>query len=129
MLNDQQQPPVIFLMGPTASGKTQLAIDLVQQLQGQIISVDSAMIYRGMDIGTAKPEADELALAPHKLIDICDPSEAYSAAQFRHDALKYIEDCYKIGKWPTFEQELLSNPKTFDKKFSTTPKSAWTAFF
>ena len=100
MLNDQQQPPVIFLMGPTASGKTQLAIELVQQLQGQIISVDSAMIYRGMDIGTAKPEAHELALAPHKLIDICDPSEAYSAAQFRRDALQYIDDCYKNGKWP-----------------------------
>ena len=67
-------------MGPTASGKTALAISLRQQLPVELISVDSALIYRGMDIGTAKPSAEELALAPHRLLDIRDPAEAYSAA-------------------------------------------------
>jgi tRNA dimethylallyltransferase len=79
-------PPAIFLMGPTASGKTDLAIQLCQQLPCEIISVDSALIYRDMNIGTAKPSAEELALAPHQLINILDPSEAYSAADFRRDA-------------------------------------------
>ena len=81
-------PPALFLMGPTASGKTDLAIRLRQQLPVEVISVDSALIYRGMDIGTAKPSADELALAPHRLIDIRDPAQAYSAADFRADALR-----------------------------------------
>ncbi|WP_419790293.1 isopentenyl transferase family protein, partial [Pseudomonas marginalis] len=70
-------------MGPTASGKTALAIELRQRLPVDIISVDSALIYRGMDIGTAKPRAEELRLAPHRLIDILDPSQPYSAADFR----------------------------------------------
>ena len=81
-------PPALFLMGPTASGKTDLAIRLRQQLPVEVISVDSALIYRGMDIGTAKPSANELALAPHRLIDIRDPAQAYSAADFRADALR-----------------------------------------
>ncbi|WP_228260634.1 tRNA (adenosine(37)-N6)-dimethylallyltransferase MiaA [Marinobacter confluentis] len=80
-------PPAIFLMGPTASGKTDLAIELCRRLPCDIISVDSAMIYRGMDIGTAKPSPAELAAAPHRLIDICDPADTYSAADFRRDAL------------------------------------------
>lgn len=84
----QKLPLALFLMGPTASGKTDLAIRLRQKYPVEIISVDSALIYRGMDIGTAKPDAQELALAPHRLIDILDPSEAYSAADFRRDALK-----------------------------------------
>jgi tRNA dimethylallyltransferase len=92
--------PVICLMGPTASGKTALAIELVEHLQAEIISVDSALIYRGMDIGTAKPSAAELALAPHRLIDILDPTEAYSAADFRRDALVHIEDIRNKGKVP-----------------------------
>ncbi len=75
-------PTAIFLMGPTASGKTDLAIELCQALPCDIISVDSALIYRGMDIGTAKPSAAELALAPHRLIDILDPAMSYSAADF-----------------------------------------------
>lgn len=92
--------PVIFLMGPTAAGKTALALDLVQQANAEIISVDSALIYRGMDIGTAKPDAAEQALAPHRLIDILDPAEAYSAADFRRDALWHIADIQQKGKVP-----------------------------
>ena len=72
MRNDR--PTAIFLLGPTASGKTQLAIELVRQLPCDIISVDSVLIYRGMNIGTAKPDAKTLAMAPHRLIDICDPA-------------------------------------------------------
>lgn len=95
-----QQPLAIFLMGPTASGKTDLAIQLCQELPLEIISVDSALIYRGMDIGTAKPNAKELALAPHRLIDIRDPAESYSAANFRNDALREMADITAQGKIP-----------------------------
>tara|TARA_R110000824_G_scaffold4068_16_gene19397 strand:+ start:7079 stop:8167 length:1089 start_codon:yes stop_codon:yes gene_type:complete len=94
------KPPAIFLMGPTASGKTDLAMALCEQLPCDIISVDSAMIYRGMDIGTAKPTADELARAPHRLIDICDPSETYSAADFRRDALVEMGKISAAGRIP-----------------------------
>ncbi|GAA0373699.1 tRNA (adenosine(37)-N6)-dimethylallyltransferase MiaA [Bowmanella denitrificans] len=93
-------PPAIFLMGPTASGKTDLAISLVQNLPCEIISVDSAMIYKGMDIGTAKPSSEELAAAPHRLIDILDPADAYSAADFRHDALREMADIRARGNIP-----------------------------
>ncbi|UTM57109.1 tRNA (adenosine(37)-N6)-dimethylallyltransferase MiaA [Photobacterium sp. CCB-ST2H9] len=93
-------PQAIFLMGPTASGKTDLAIRLRQQLPVELISVDSALIYRGMDIGTAKPDADELAQAPHRLLDIRDPSQSYSAADFREDALKEMADIVKAGRIP-----------------------------
>ncbi|OUD12422.1 tRNA (adenosine(37)-N6)-dimethylallyltransferase MiaA [Thioflexithrix psekupsensis] len=90
----------IFLMGPTAAGKTDLAIALTEYLPCRIISVDSAMVYRGLDIGTAKPSAELLAQVPHALIDICDPSEAYSAARFRHDALQIIEECHQQERIP-----------------------------
>lgn len=93
-------PPAILLMGPTASGKTDLAIALRDRLPVELISVDSAMVYRGMDIGTAKPGAAELARAPHRLIDICDPSEAYSAAAFRTDALKVMAEVTAAGRIP-----------------------------
>jgi len=79
-------------MGPTASGKTALAIALRKVLPVELISVDSALIYRGMDIGTAKPDAAELSAAPHRLLDILDPAEAYSAADFRRDALAEMAD-------------------------------------
>lgn len=93
--------PVICIMGPTASGKTALAIALKQQLgQAELISVDSALIYRGMDIGTAKPTAAELALAPHHLIDIRDPAQSYSAADFRADTLLLIRQIQQRGKIP-----------------------------
>ena len=87
-------------MGPTASGKTELAVELVQTLPCDIISVDSVLVYRGMDIGTAKPEADLLAVAPHRLIDICDPADSYSAARFREDALQEIEVIFAEGRIP-----------------------------
>lgn len=87
-------------MGPTASGKTSLALDLAEAFPFDIISVDSAQVYRGMDIGTAKPDAATLAKAPHRLIDICDPSEAYSAARFRDDAMAEIESIVARGRIP-----------------------------
>lgn len=93
--------PVICIMGPTASGKTALAIALKQQLnKAELISVDSALVYRGMDIGTAKPTAAELAEAPHHLIDIRDPAQSYSAADFRTDALTLISDIQQRGNVP-----------------------------
>lgn len=87
-------------MGPTASGKTALAIALNDRRPCEIISVDSAMIYRGMDIGTAKPTLEELKRAPHHLLDICDPLETYSVAQFRTDAIQHIERAHAQGKLP-----------------------------
>jgi len=87
-------------MGPTASGKTELAIRMVEQHNCEIISVDSALIYRGMDIGTAKPNSDEQARAPHHLIDILDPAVAYSAADFRRDALVLMAEIVARGKTP-----------------------------
>ena len=100
MQHSEHKPLAIFLMGPTASGKTDLAIQLHQQLPVEVISVDSALIYRGMDIGTAKPSKAELALAPHRLIDICDPAESYSAANFRTDALREMQEISAQGKIP-----------------------------
>ena len=87
-------------MGPTASGKSDLALALVQRLPCEIISVDSAMVYRGMDIGTAKPERAVLESVPHHLIDIRDPSEPYSAAQFRADALRVMAGITRAGRIP-----------------------------
>lgn len=92
--------PIVCLMGPTASGKTALAMALLQYFPCEIISVDSAMIYRGMDIGTAKPSAAELAQAPHRMINICDPSEAYSVAQFLHDVKHEIAQVQQNGNIP-----------------------------
>lgn len=93
-------PPAIFLMGPTASGKTDLAVALSQHLPCDIISVDSALVYRGMDIGSAKPDAVTLAQAPHRLISFLDPSEPYSAAQFRQDALREMASISQAGHIP-----------------------------
>ncbi len=87
-------------MGPTASGKTAFAMALADKYPIDIISVDSALIYRGMDIGTAKPTQDEQKQYPHKLIDICDPAQSYSAANFRHDAIVEIETSLKNGRIP-----------------------------
>ncbi len=87
-------------MGPTASGKTSLAMELCQQLSCELISVDSALVYKGMNIGTAKPTAAEQALAPHRLIDLIEPDEAYSAADFRHDALAAMAEITAAGRIP-----------------------------
>ncbi|TDR14684.1 tRNA (adenosine(37)-N6)-dimethylallyltransferase MiaA [Marinomonas communis] len=94
------KPKVVCLMGPTASGKTGLAVELASQHGYEIISVDSALVYKGMDIGTAKPDAETLAQAPHRLIDIIDPSESYSAADFMADACREIDDIVAHGKTP-----------------------------
>jgi len=93
-------PSVIFLMGPTAAGKTDLALALSERLPCDLISVDSALVYRGLDIGSAKPDAETLARYPHQLIDICDPSEAYSAANFRRDALAAMAKSTVAGRIP-----------------------------
>jgi tRNA dimethylallyltransferase len=95
-----RHPAAIFLMGPTASGKTALAVELRQRFPVDIISVDSALVYRGMDIGTAKPDAATLHRAPHALIDIRDPAEAYSAAEFRADALAEMARSARQGRVP-----------------------------
>ena len=92
--------PVISIMGPTASGKTDIAMQLSDEINGQIISVDSALIYKDMNIGTAKPTPEELAQYPHKLISFLDPAESYSAADFQKDALAEIEIAYQQGKTP-----------------------------
>jgi tRNA dimethylallyltransferase len=87
-------------MGPTASGKTALAVELVKRLPLDIISVDSALVYRGLDIGSAKPDAALLRLAPHRLIDIRDPAQSYCAAEFREDALREMADISRQGRIP-----------------------------
>lgn len=94
------KPKILFLMGPTASGKTDLAIELYQQLPLEVISVDSALVYRGLDVGAAKPTAEEQQLAPHHLLDIRDPAEPYSAAEFREDALREIQAIHARGRTP-----------------------------
>lgn len=93
-------PPAIFLMGPTTSGKTGVAVELAQTLPVELISVDSALVYRDMNIGTAKPDAETLRIAPHHLINIIKPTEVYSAAAFRHDALNLMADITARGKIP-----------------------------
>jgi tRNA dimethylallyltransferase len=92
--------PAILMMGPTGVGKTGLAAELVARLPLEIISVDSAMVFRGMDIGTAKPDAELLARAPHHLIDLIDPSESYSAARFVADATRVMGEIHSRGRVP-----------------------------
>jgi tRNA dimethylallyltransferase len=94
------RPLAIAIMGPTASGKTAAALEIARHVPCEIVSVDSALVYRCMDIGTAKPSTEELAAAPHHLIDILDPLESYSAMQFREDALRLVRDIHTRGKLP-----------------------------
>lgn len=114
---------IVCLMGPTASGKTQLAVDLVQRYPFEIISVDSAMVYKGMDIGTAKPSPDILRLAPHRLVNICDPHDAYSAAQFRIDALREIEDIQSKHKIPLLVGGTMMYFRTLQKGIAAMPSA------
>lgn len=100
MIVADTRPLVLFLMGPTASGKTALAVELVRRWPFEIVSVDSALVYREMDIGTAKPDRDIQRLAPHRLVDILDPAEAYSAGRFRADALREIAAIQAAGRIP-----------------------------
>ncbi len=116
-------PPAIFLMGPTASGKTNVAVELAQRLPVELISVDSALVYRDMDIGTAKPDAATLARAPHHLIDIIDPTEAYSAAAFRHDALRLMHDITQRGKIPLLVGGTMLYFKALREGLSDLPQS------
>ena len=95
-----QSPTALFILGPTASGKTALALALAQQRPIEIISVDSALVYRGMDIGTAKPSRAEQAVCPHHLIDLIEPTAAYSAAQFAADAQRLIHEIHARGRLP-----------------------------
>jgi len=100
MTTRSNKPLVVAIMGPTASGKTGAALAIAADRPAEIISVDSALVYRGMDIGTAKPTAAELAAAPHHLIDILDPSQSYSAMQFREEAIGLIAEVASRGKLP-----------------------------
>lgn len=94
------QQKIIAIMGPTASGKTAAALAIAREVPAEIISVDSALVYRDMNIGTAKPNAEELAAAPHHLIDIIDPSETYSVAQFLNDSARLVKEIRERGKLP-----------------------------
>jgi tRNA dimethylallyltransferase len=116
-------PPIICLMGPTASGKTQLAFELSDHLACDIISVDSAMVYRGMDIGTAKPSPSELALCPHRLIDIADPAHIYSAGQFCVDALQEIENTLAAGRIPLLVGGTMLYFRALQQGLSPLPKA------
>jgi len=115
---------VVCLMGPTASGKTAIACELVKQMSYEIISVDSAMIYRDMDIGTAKPDAETLDLAPHRLINLCDPTESYSAAQFCDDADKACEDSLSAGKTPLLVGGTMMYFRAFQEGLSVLPEAS-----
>jgi tRNA dimethylallyltransferase len=116
-------PPAILLMGPTASGKTAVAEALAQRLPVEIISVDSALVYRDMNIGTAKPDAATLARAPHHLIGIIDPTEAYSAAAFRRDALRLMQDITRRGKIPLLVGGTMLYFKALREGLSELPQS------
>lgn len=114
---------IICLLGPTASGKTQLAMQLARMFPCEIISVDSAMVYRGMDIGTAKPSRSEQLLVPHRLIDLCDPSETYSAGQFCRDARQAIDASIAAGKIPLLVGGTMLYFRLLQKGFCDFPPS------
>ena len=97
---DSSKPPLLLIIGPTASGKTALAMALSDRLNGRLISADSAQVYRGLNIGAAKPSAEELRRWPHELIDICEPTYHYSVADFVIDAKRAIEQAHSEGKLP-----------------------------
>ena len=122
-VNAADTPTVIFIMGPTAAGKTDLAISCVEQFDCELISVDSALVYREMDIGTAKPDAETLRRAPHKLVNIIDPSESYSAGNFRTDALKEIESTLGRGKTPVLVGGTMLYYKTLQEGLSELPSA------
>ncbi|QCO67341.1 tRNA (adenosine(37)-N6)-dimethylallyltransferase MiaA [Luteimonas yindakuii] len=100
MAADDPLPPALAIMGPTASGKTALALELAERHGGEIVSVDSALVYRGLDIGAAKPDADEQARVPHHMLDLRDPWQGYSAAEFAADARRAIGDILARGRLP-----------------------------
>jgi tRNA dimethylallyltransferase len=115
--------PAILLMGPTAAGKSALALALAERLGGEIVSVDSAQIYRGMDIGTAKPDAATRSRVAHHLIDIIDPTEAYSAARFARDALAAIAGIRDRGRVPVVVGGTMLYFKVLSEGLSTLPSA------
>jgi len=122
-MNQTTLPPAIFVMGPTASGKTDLAISLYKKLPIELISVDSALVYEDMNIGTAKPSAEELKQAPHALIDIISPTEVYSAAHFRNDTLQLMADITARGKIPVLVGGTMLYFKALEEGLSQLPEA------
>ncbi|CDH43697.1 tRNA (adenosine(37)-N6)-dimethylallyltransferase MiaA [Candidatus Contendibacter odensensis] len=123
MTGADPRPPVLFLMGPTASGKTALAVDLVQRFPFEIISVDSALVYQGMDIGTAKPDEATRRIAPHRLLDILDPAQAYSAGQFRTDAQREIAAIQADGRVPLLVGGTMLYFRALERGLATLPSA------
>jgi tRNA dimethylallyltransferase len=115
--------PAILLMGPTASGKSALALMLAERFDGEIVTVDSAQVYRGMDIGTAKPDARTRARRPHHLLDVVDPTDAYSAARFAHDAIAAIDAIRARGRVPIVAGGTMLYFKALTEGLSTLPKA------
>ena len=116
--------PIVLLMGPTAAGKTDLALRLAERLPADLVSVDSAMVYRGMDIGTGKPPPEVLARAPHRLIDIREVTETYSAGEFRRDALREIESIRADGRIPLLVGGTLLYFRALERGLSPLPRAA-----
>ena len=116
--------PVVFLMGPTAAGKTDLAAQLVERLPADVVSVDSAMVYRGMDVGTGKPPPEVLARAPHRLIDVREVTETYSAGDFRRDAGREVEDIRARGRIPLLVGGTLLYFRALERGLAPLPRAA-----
>lgn len=113
----------LVILGPTASGKSALALDVARQIDSEIISLDSALIYKGMDIGSAKPTKDELAICPHHLIDIISPRDSYNAASFREDCIKFVDDINKRGRLAIIVGGTMLYYKALVDGLSPVPKS------
>ena len=116
--------PIVLLMGPTAAGKTDLGVRLAEGLPADIVSVDSAMVYRGMDIGTGKPPPEVLARAPHRLIDIREITETYSAGDFRRDAVREVEAIRARGRIPLLVGGTLLYFRALERGLATLPRAA-----
>ncbi|MDR3393467.1 MAG: tRNA (adenosine(37)-N6)-dimethylallyltransferase MiaA [Parasulfuritortus sp.] len=123
MPTQDRLPPAIFLMGPTACGKTDLAVALAARFPLEVISVDSALVYRDMDIGTAKPDAAALAACPHHLVDVVDPTERYSADRFRGDALALMADIVARGRVPLLVGGTMLYFKVLKEGLAAMPKA------
>ena len=119
---ETDSPLAIFIMGPTATGKTDLALSIYDALSSELISVDSALVYRGMDIGTAKPDAETLRRYPHQLIDIIEPDEVYSAGQFRDDALRLMQQSTEADQVPVLVGGTMLYFNTLQKGIANMPE-------